>query len=126
MAVTAITPLSLVMDTVSADLPDSAGVICDTPSHGWSVLALGNNGDRLIMKFLDDGNTATITVKAGDRPPSQRTGLGDVAFSLGAADVKYICVDASRFLQDDGTILVIPSGTGSAATKMAAFILPKG
>jgi len=125
MAETDITPTALSINTVSADILDTDGAVATTPTDGWNVLALGHSGDRLLLKFWDDGNTATCTIKAGVRPPAQREGLGDLAVVLAANDVRYICVEGSRFLRANGTILVIPSGTGSAATECKAFIIPK-
>lgn len=123
MAETDITPVALVMNTASADLADADGTVPTNASDGWNVKANGANGDRLLMKFVADGSSRTVTIKAGDRPPAQRAGLGDYEISLSASDVKYVAVEAARFLRDDGTINVV---TSNAAVKMAAFLLPKG
>lgn len=123
MATTAITPTTLVLNTMSADILDADGVAADTVGDGWAIAAGGLNGDRLLLKFLADGTGDTVTIKAGDRPPSQRADLGDLALVLAASDVRYICVEASRFLQSDGTITAICTDTG---TTCKAFILPKG
>ncbi len=127
MATTAITPEVLVMNTRSADLPDAGGVangiVATTPADGWVIAAGGNNGDRLILKFLADGSGDTVTIKAGDRPPSSRAGLGDLSVVLAASDVRFICVEAARFLQDDGTIIATCTDAG---TSCMALILPKG
>src|SRR5687767_4460301 len=123
MATTAITPTALVMNTMSADILDADGVAADTPSDGWAIAAGGRNGDHLLLKFLADGTGDTVTIKAGDRPPSARAGLGDLALVLAASDVRYIVVEAARFLQDDGSITAICTDAG---TTCKAFIIPKG
>lgn len=123
MAVTVITPTQLVMNTFSADILATDGVVATTPSDGWSIAAGGRNGDRLFLYFLVDGSGDTITIKAGDRPPSSLKGLGDLVQVFAASDERRVCVEAARFLQDDGTILVTATDAGS---KCAAFIMPKG
>lgn len=123
MAVTVITPTTLVMNTESADILDGDGTVATTPADGFSIAAAGLNGDRLLLKFLADGTGDTVVIVAGDRPPSQRAGLGNLSIVLAASDVRYICVEAARFLQDDGTILATCTDAG---TSCKAFILPKG
>lgn len=123
MAETDITPTTLVMNTASADIADADAVVPSVAADGWNVLAGGRNGDRLLLKFVADGSSRTVTIKAGARPPSSRADLGDLAISLAANDVKYVAVEAARFLRANGTILVTAS---NAAVKMGAFIMPKG
>lgn len=124
MATTALTPTILVMDTASADLADATCTDVATAADGWTIAAgLAHSGDRLLLKFVDDGSTATITVVAGDRPPSQRANLGNLSISMAASDVKYVCVDPARFVQSDGTILVT---TDNESERMSAFLIPKG
>lgn len=109
--------------TISATRPPSAGVIADTPADGWTVAApLAPNTDVLLCFLGDAGGDAAITVSAGDRPPSQRTGLPMAAFAVGATEVKWLIVDKSVCLQDNGTIVIIPTDAG---TKLLAFTLPK-
>jgi hypothetical protein len=127
MATTAIVPEVLVMNARSTDLPDAGngsdnGIVATTPSDGWVIAAGGANGDRLLLKFLADGSGDTATILAGDRPPSSRAGLGNLAIVLAASDVRYVCVEAARFLQNDGTIHVTAVDAG---TSCAAFLLPK-
>ncbi len=123
MATTAITPTPLVVNVMSADILDAAGTVATTPSDGWVIAApAGVRDTLLVLKFLVNGSGDTITIKAGDRPPSQRTGLGDLALVLAASDVRYIVIDPSRFLQDDGTLLVTATDAGSTCY---AFTIPK-
>lgn len=129
MAVTDITPLALVMNTASGDLADADAVVPTSATDGWNVLATGSgilardyDGTRLLLKFVADGTARTVTIKAGDRPPSQRAGLGDLEIALAISDVKYIAVEAARFRQDDGKINIV---TSNAAVKMGAFLMPR-
>ncbi len=122
MATTAITPTPLVVDTESADILDAAGTVATTPTDGWVVAAPVAPDTMVLLKFLVDASGDTITIVAGDRPPSQRSGLGNLSLVLAASDVRYIIVDKSRFLQDDGTILVTCTDAG---TTCYAFTIPK-
>ena len=120
MAETTLTPTQLVLNTASADIVDGDGTLAGTLADGWSVAASGKS--MLLLKFLDDGSGATVTVKAGDRPPSHREGLGDLTITLAASDVKYVVVEQARFLRNDGTIHIVSSDAG---TEASAFLMPR-
>jgi hypothetical protein len=122
MATTAITPTPLVVDTESADILDGDGTVATTPADGWVIAAPVAPDTDVLLKFLVDATGDTITIVAGDRPPSPRSGLGNLSLVLAASDVRYIIVDKSRFLQDDGTILVTATDAG---TSCYAFTIPK-
>ena len=122
MADVAITPTVLVTDAVSADILDADGVaISNASANVFAIAAGGLAGGRLLLKFFDDGSTDTITILAGDRPPSQRVDLGNLTFAMAAADVRYIVIEAGRFLQDDGTIRATCTTNGM---ECKAFTLP--
>lgn len=123
MSDVAITPITLVMNTASADNADADGTSISSTSNVFAIAAAGHNGDSLLLKFVDDGSGCTVKVLAGDRPPSSRAGLGDLSITLAASDVKYVGVEAGRFLQDDGTIRATSTDSG---TKCAAYLMPKG
>ncbi len=123
MATTAITPTPLVVNVVSADILDADGVVADTPADGWVIAApAGVRDTLLLLKFLADATGDTVVITAGDRPPSQRSGLGTLSIVLAASDVRYIIIDPSRFLQDDGTIEAVCTDAG---TTCKAFTIPK-
>lgn len=69
-----------------------------------------------------------VTVTAGDNPPSDAQGLGTTTITLAAGNViptiGFLVLEAARFMQNDGTILVtVASGmTGF----LSAYQLPKG
>lgn len=130
MALTEITPTELVINTKSADTLDADGTVATTPADGWQINAGGMNGDRLLLKFLADATGDVVTFTAGERPPSHRAGLGAAAvemptgrmITLAANDVRYICVEISRFGDADGHIHATCVDTG---TTCKAFYLPK-
>ena len=126
MATTAIVPEVLAVNTRSADLPDAGmtgnGIVATTPSDGWVIAAATNAGNDMILKFLADATGDTVTILAGDRPPSQRSGLGNLSIVLAVSDVRFVVIEKSRFLQDDGTILATCTDAG---TSCMALQLPK-
>ena len=122
MADVAVTPTTLAVNTASADILDADGVaIASASANTFAIAAGGEAGGKLLLKFFDDGSGDTITILAGDRPPSQRADLGNLTFTMAANDCKYIPVETGRFLQDDGTIRVDCTDDGM---ECKAFILP--
>jgi hypothetical protein len=130
MATTAIACELGVIHTRSADLPVIAGsgsgnaIAATSTTDGWvisppSSVNFGNN--RLVIFLGDTGTGGTVTFKAGDRYPAQLADLGDLVITLAASDGRFVPLQASRFLQNDGTIIAIPSVT---ALIMTAFMLP--
>lgn len=123
MADIAITPTTLALNTMSADILDTDGVaIADAAANVFAIAVGGRSGNQVVLKFWDDSSGTTVTILAGDNPPSHRAGLGNLVLTLAANDVRYIAVEASRFLQDDGTIRATASDNG---TECSAFIIPK-
>lgn len=124
MSVTAITPKQLVTNTPSDDLLDSNGTAAGTPADGWSI-ALGSQGvvEKLLIKLLADGSGDTVTFLAGDNPPSLTAGKGDLDVVLAASDVRYLVLEAGRFLHDDNTIKATCTDAG---TTILAFLMPVG
>lgn len=128
MAVTTITPLALVMDVASADLPDAGDTSVATGADGFSIAATAASegyGGNLLIKIVAPTNAGTVTFTAGVKPPSMRADLGTLAVTMAADDVKYIVVEQGRFQQTDGTIDGIISGAGADTMLMAAFRLPR-
>jgi len=123
MAVTTVTPVQLVKDTATADLPDAGSTAIVTGADGWKVAdSEGVAGNRMIFKFVTGAAGATITINAGDKPAAMNAGKGNLAITLAANDVKYVAIDQSRFRQSDGSI----TGTSSLnAESMSVFILPR-
>ena len=122
MADVAVTPVTLAINVVGADILDAGGTgISDASANVFAIAAGGVGGGRLLLKFLVDGTGDTITILAGDRPPSQRVNLGDLDIVLAANDVRQIVVETGRFLQDDGTIRATCTDDG---TTCHATLLP--
>tara|TARA_R110000824_G_scaffold348601_1_gene535332 strand:+ start:262 stop:636 length:375 start_codon:yes stop_codon:yes gene_type:complete len=120
MAVLNVTLTELTLNTASADLPAAGWDAIADGTLGFSVDVSGV-GAPVVLGFLDGGTADTITITAGDRPPAQLQGQGNLAITMAASDVKYITLESGRFEQDDSTI----KGTVAAnATKMIAFLLP--
>jgi len=129
MATTAITAELLALNTRSADLPDAGGgsgngIVATTPSDGWVISpASGETFDeRLVLRLTANGTGDTVTFAAGDRYPAQRADLGTLAIVLAASDSRFIAIETSRFLKNDGTIVATATDAGTALT---ALILPK-
>ncbi len=130
MATTAIAAELLVLNTRSADLPFIAGggtgnaIVATSTTDGWVISPPSGKqmDERLLLILGSDGTGVTITFQAGDRYPAQRVGLGNLTITLAADDGRVLYLETSRFLQDDGTIIAIPSTTGLV---MTAVFLPK-
>lgn len=130
MATTAITAELLTINTRSADLPFIAGggsgngKVATSATDGWVVSPPSGEqfDERTVFILGSDGSGGTVTFKAGDRYPAQRVDLGDLVITLAADDGRVVSVETSRFLQNDGTINVIPSTTGLVIT---VVVLPK-
>ena len=122
MAVTVITPLDLVVNVVSGDLPDAGMTAITAGVADGASVDLSSYGGRIALFKLEDSTGDDFTFVAGDRPPSHRTGLGNLVVAMAASDVKFIVLEMSRFLQDDGKILFNVAGNDGSCS---VFILPK-
>jgi hypothetical protein len=129
MAVEPVTAELLTLNTISTDFVATGGgtlnnLVASTPSDGWEIQPPTGEtlGDRLILRLIANGSGDTFTVTAGDRYPAQRADLGNLTLTLAAADVRYISIETSRFLQNDGKIIVTATDAGSI---LLAVILPK-
>ena len=132
MAVTVITTELLVVNTRSADLPFIAGggtanaIVATAAADGWVISPPSGLAfdERLIGILGADGTGGTVTFKAGDRYPGQRTDLGDLVITLAANDGRVLVLETSRFIQQTSTsptvtagdIIAIPSTTGLVIT----------
>ena len=69
-----------------------------------------------------------MTIKAGDNPPAESAGQGDLSVSLTAGDstvqLKMVAgLESARFVQNDGTLLV---DVGSGMTGfISAYKVPR-
>lgn len=131
MSTTAIAAELLVLNTRSADLPFIAGggsgnaKVATSTTDGWVISPPEGKAldERLLIILGSDGTGGTVVFQAGDRYPAQRADLGNLTITLAADDGRVLFLETSRFLQNDGTIVAIPSTTGLVLT---AVFLPKG
>lgn len=124
MAVTVVTPVSLALETVSADLGTSLGaIVATTPATGFEISPpAGFTWDHCLLYLEVDASGDTIVIKAGDNPPSARAALGDLSIVMAALDVRVIVVEGGRHAQDDNKLLITCTDAG---TLVAAVFLPK-
>ena len=129
MAVEPVTAELLTLNTGSTDFIATGGgtlnnLVATTPGDGWEIQPPSGEtfGERLILRLIVNGTGDTFTFKAGDRYPAQRVDLGDMDIVLAATDVRYISIETSRFLQNDGRIIVTATDAGSI---LLAMIVPK-
>lgn len=128
MATTAITAEALVMNTRSSDFPFIAGggsgnaKVATSTTDGWVISPPSGMtfDERLIIIFGSDATGGTCVFQAGDRYPAHRVDLGNLTITLAADDGRVVQIETSRFLQNDGTIVCIPSTTGLVITAIMA------
>jgi hypothetical protein len=99
-------------------------------TDGDIPIAVGGRMDRLILEIINTAGAAlTVTIKAGDNPPSPLA--ADLAVALaatGGGTAKRIIgpFESARFLQDDGTVLVnFLAASSTPAGTIRAYRLPK-
>jgi hypothetical protein len=130
MSTTAIACELMTLNTRSSDFPFIAGggsanaIVATSTTDGWVISppSAVEFGERLVIILGSDGTGGTVTFKAGDRYPAHRVDLGDLTITLAANDGRVVPIETSRFLQNDGTIIAIPSTTGLVLT---ACMLPR-
>lgn len=130
MAVEPVTAELLTIDTITTDFPIAGSgtlnnLVATTIADGWEIQPPAGEilGEKLFLRLVaDGGGEVTITLKAGDRYPAQRADLGDTVLTLAASDVVYVVIETSRYLQNDGKIIIVPSDTGLVLT---AMIMPR-
>tara|TARA_B100000965_G_scaffold406035_1_gene442791 strand:- start:1740 stop:2117 length:378 start_codon:yes stop_codon:yes gene_type:complete len=121
MAVTSVTLTELTLNTASADLPIASWTAISNGSDGFSLDMTGV-GSPVLIGFSDGGGGADdVTITAGDRPPAQLQGQGNLSITMAASDVKFVTLESGRFEQNDSTIKGTVAGNN---TTMVAFLLP--
>ena len=121
MAVTAVTLTELTLNEASADLPIASWTTIATGADGFSLDMTGV-GSPVVLGFSDGGGAAdNVTITAGDRPPAQLQGQGNLSITMAASDVKFVTLESGRFEQNDSTIKGTVAGN---STTMVAFLLP--
>lgn len=118
MAVTVVTPVSLVTGTASADAKIAGGTAINAantmtvtyPKEGRLLLAINNTF----------AGAKVVTIAASDVFLS--AGQGALAVSVGQDEVKYLIVESSRHKQSDGNISI--SFAAATTGFVQAFQLP--
>ncbi|MBK9181408.1 MAG: hypothetical protein IPM45_18000 [Acidimicrobiales bacterium] len=117
MARTAITVVDLTPNTVVAD---PAGTAIDATNH--HVFTPADPTEEYVIRVVNTFDGAkTATIKAGDNPPADAAGQGDLAVACGDGDptasVKWVGpLTSARFIQNDGTVNI------DVAASMTGFI----
>lgn len=117
MATVAITPTSLVTNTVSGDLPIAGGTAI--VAANTNTFAYPKEGKLLIVLNNTFAGSKDFTFSAGEFDSS---GVGALTIAMAQDDVRYIVLESSRFKDKDGNV----SLTYAAATTgfVQAFYLP--
>ena len=115
--------------TVNDDVLRGAGDAIDTNGTVPILAAdLGGAANRLLIEVTEDNARAlTVTIESGQNPPAVRSGIGDISVAVAKNTTRLIGpLEASRVMQNDGTIDVTFTGTGGAATcHVRTYLLPK-
>ncbi len=125
MARTAVPITAIPANTATAD---PAGTDLDATNH--HVVTLGSVPlHELVVRVTNTtASTKAVTIKAGDNPPADAAGVGDLSVSLTAGDstptTKLVVLTSARFAQNDGTLLI---DVGSGMTgKIAVLKVARG
>lgn len=98
----AITPF--VAGTISADVITAAAAIESVVATNTAVIAAAGDSSDLVISVYA-ASAATVTLIAGDNPPSMVSGIGAGSTQvIGAGDVALITVPGGQFIQSDGTV----------------------
>lgn len=87
-----------------------AGTALDATNH--HVITLTCPLDELVIRVENTtASTKAVAIKAGDNPPAESAGQGDLSVSLTAgnstAQLKLVAgLESARFVQNDGTVLI--------------------
>lgn len=97
--------------------------------QGVGTKAQSFKGRYVLIVMTESGSVSTsvATVKAGPTggTPANQAAKGDLAnVTFTSGQTKYLQVEASRFLQANGTIRVAVSGTGASVTFSAYLLDP--
>lgn len=124
MARTALTVTTLTANAAVADVLASAGVAIDATNH--HALTVAKPLDSYIIRINNTtAGTKAATIKAGDNPPADAAGQGDLSVSCTNGQVKFVGpLESARFLQNDGT-LNIDIETGMTGF-IQVFRVPRG
>lgn len=118
------------------DLSANSNIVLPTPDTldtGTSAVtlyaAVGGRADDVIflIKNTDDDTAMTVAILAGDNPPAQRAGVGNLSQSVAFGATRIFGpFEGSRFLQDDGSIgITVTPASGTIAAQITCLRVPR-
>lgn len=112
MANTAITLTSLALNTATLNTAGTAIVAANT----HVITPTKRLGKVLIRITNTTASQKVATILAGDNPPADAAGQGNLTVTLAAGDTTptfgHVVLESARFLQNDGTVqITVDSGT---------------
>ena len=108
------------LSTTGTDVKAGTGTALDATNH--HVVTLTCPLEELVIRVENTtASTKAVTIKAGDNPPAESAGQGDLSVSLTAGNstaqlAQVAGLESARFIQNDGTLLV------DVASGMTGFI----
>lgn len=127
MSTTAVAATKLTLNTPAALIPGTTGTaIVHANTH--VITPAGPLGKLIIWATNTTAAEKVVTILAGDNPPANATGIGNVTMTLGAGDStatnNFVVLEGARFLQDDGTVHITVAGDMTG--RIVAYQLPAG
>jgi|AntRauTorcE11898_2_1112593.scaffolds.fasta_scaffold18665_3 hypothetical protein len=122
MADTAITGTALSLNSATANPAGTAIVHANT-----HVITPTGASSKLAIRLTNTAASEKVmTILAGDNPPADAAGQGDLAITFAAGDstpvVKWVVIESARFIQNNGTIRI--DVAASTTGNIAAIELP--
>lgn len=122
--------------TVTALTANTAGVapptadVLDTGTAAVTLPADVGGSGMVLFEFVSNHASAvntTFSILAGDNPPAQRAGLGNLDTVVAQNATKLVGpLETARFIQDDGKINVkVTPASGTIAATIRCYKFPK-
>ncbi len=98
------------LSTTGTDTKLGTGTALSASDH--HVVTLTCPLEELVIRVENTtASTKAVTIKAGDNPPAESAGQGDLSVSLTAGNstvqMKSVAgLESARFVQNDGTLLI--------------------
>lgn len=108
------------LSTTATDVKVGTGTALDATNH--HVVTLTCPLEEVVIRVENTtASTKAVTIKAGDNPPAESAGQGDLSVSLTAgnstAQLGLVAgLESARFIQNDGTLLI------DVASGMTGFV----
>lgn len=122
MADTAITGTVLSLNAETANPAGTAIVHANT-----HVITPSGPSSKLAIRLTNTtASEKTMTILAGDNPPADAAGQGDLVLTFAAGDstpvIKWVVIESARFIQNNGTVRI--NVAASTTGNIAAIELP--